>query len=254
MRYCNKVLLLAVLLSIFPYAFSQQIVFVTEDLPPLQIAKDHQPPTGALVEVIQLIAETANIDASIQIYPWARSYELALSQPNTFIFSMLRSEEREKSFKWVGSLFTIKAYLASLKLRKDIVINNMTDAQNYSVGAIRHYLAESYLKRKGFIENKNLYISSKYPTLWTGLYSGRTDLVFTNSIVWRHAILNAGLDISQINLIHEVPDFASELYLAANSNTDQALFDKIKASFETIKADGRYDEIMTKWQLLSPQH
>lgn len=231
---------------------AQKITFVTEDLPPLQIEHQDQKPSGALVELVNLIIEEANIEASIEIYPWARSYELALKQPNTFIFSMLRSEEREESFQWIGSLFTIRSYLASLKSRSDIKVNHIDDAKNYTVGAIRHYLAESYLQKKGFVLNENLYVSNKYPALWQGLYSGRTDLVFTNSIVWQPNIIKAGLDISQINLIHELPDFASELYLAASLSTDKSIIKKVKNSFISIKADGRYDKIMAKWQLTLP--
>lgn len=230
-------------------ATTSKIKFVTEDLPPLQIENENQSPTGALIELVNLIIKDADIDAEITIYPWARSYEIALNQPNTFIFSMLRSNEREDKFQWIGKLFTIKSYLATLQSNAEIKINTIDDAKRYSVGSIRHDLAESYLLNKGFIPKKNLYVSSKYPTLWSTLYSGRTDLVFTNSIVWRHEIIKASLDPEQIKLVYEIKDFASDLYLAANLTTDKALINKIKNSFAAIKADGRYDNIMTKWQL-----
>ncbi|MDG1750295.1 MAG: transporter substrate-binding domain-containing protein [Thalassotalea sp.] len=250
----NKALLLFMLLSLFPStSFSQEITFVTEDLPPLQIENDNQPPSGVFVELINLIIKDANIDAKIEIYPWARSYELALKRENTFIFSILRSESRQDKFIWVDKIFTLKSYLAALKSRTDIEINNIDEAKKYSVGSIRHDLAETYMLEKGFELQKNLYLSSKYPVLWQMLYSGRTDIAFTNNIVWRHEIKKSGLDSSRVKLIYEIPDIASELYLAANLATDKALIKKVKNSFNAIKADGRYDQIMTKWQLNSTQ-
>jgi polar amino acid transport system substrate-binding protein len=249
LRLIKIIVLLPIILSTFHSTAAQEIQFLTEDLPPLQIENDNQVPTGALVELINLIIKDADIDAKLNIYPWARSYELALHKPNTFIFSMLRSDEREDKFQWIGKLFTIKSYLATLQSNIDIKINNINDAKAYSVGSIRHDLAESYLLSKGFIAKKNLYVASKYPVLWNMLYSGRTEVVFTNSIVWRHEIEKAALDPTKIKFVYEIPDFASDLYLAASKSTEKSVIKKVKDSLEAIKADGRYDKIMTKWQL-----
>jgi len=253
-KYCQKILLSILLTtSTVAFSFPQKILFVTEDLPPLQIEQKDQKPKGAFVELIRLIIEESNIDAEIAIYPWARSYELALNKPNTFIFSMLRSKDREEKFQWVGKIFTLKSYLAALKSRTDIKIDTIDSAKKYSVGSIRHDLAETYMLQKGFELQKNLYLSSKYPVLWQMLYNGRTDIAFTNNIVWRHEISRTGLDSSQVKLVYEIPDIASELYLAASLKTDTALIKKIQTSLKSIKNDGRYDEILTKWKLKDEQ-
>ncbi len=232
------------------YAHSQQVIFFTEDLPPLQIANDEQHNTsGALVELMELVIKESQINGKIQFYPWARSYGLSLEQPNTFIFSMLRSEEREQKFIWIDKLYTIRSYFAALKTRKDIAINSIDDAKQYSVGSIRHDLAEDYLLQKGFTLNKNLYLSSKYSILWEALYSGRVDIAFTNSVIWKHEIIKTGLDASMLSLIFDIPDFASDMYLAANLHTDPELIKKVKNSLTSIKADGRYDKLLEKWHL-----
>ncbi len=230
-------------------AYCQKIVFVTEDLPPLQIDNPSGKATGALIEVVELIIKEANIDAEIKVYPWARSYEQTLNTPNTFIFSMLRSKVREDKFHWVGKFFTIRSYLAKLKSREDILVNDIEDAKQYSVGSIRHDLAESYLLNKGFQPEKNLYVSSKYSVLWSMLYSGRTDIAFTNSDVWNHEILASGLDPNKITFVYEIPDISTELYLATNLQTDKSIINKVASSFKSIKDDGRFDKIMAKWNL-----
>ncbi|MDT0605024.1 MULTISPECIES: ABC transporter substrate-binding protein [Thalassotalea] len=253
LRILTIIVLLTITSSAFGIYANQRVQFVTEDLPPLQIDGGKQPPTGALIELVKLIIADSGIDAKISIYPWARSYEQATKKPNTFIFSMLRSDEREEKFIWIGKLFTIKSYFAALKANSNIQVSSIEQAKQYVVGAIRHDLAENYLLNKGFTHKKNLYVSNKYPALWSQLYTGKTDLVFTNSIIWRHEILGASFDPAKVALVYEINDFASDLYLAAHLATDKTVINKVKASFDAIKADGRYHQIMTKWQLNSPQ-
>ncbi|GLX78860.1 hypothetical protein tinsulaeT_22000 [Thalassotalea insulae] len=247
-QYGIKGLLILALYCSF-FVSAQRYTFVTEDLPPLQIETKDGKASGALVELIELLINESEINGKIQFFPWARSYELALDTPNIFIFSMLRSAEREDNFIWIGKIFTIRSYLASLKSRTDIKIDNIEQAKQYSVGSIRHDLAESYLLKKGFKPGENLYISSKYPVLWSMLYSGRTDMAFTNSIVWQHEITKAGLDASQLKLVYQIPDFASDLYLAANRTIAPEVINKLKKSLALIKADGRYDKLLAKWHL-----
>jgi polar amino acid transport system substrate-binding protein len=253
LRLLTIIVLLTITSSAFDIYAKQSVQFVTEDLPPLQIERKNQPPTGALIELIKLIIEDAGIDAKITIFPWARSYELAIKKPNTFIFSMLRSDDREEKFIWLGKLFTIQSYFAALKSNSAIHVENIEQAKQYAVGAIRHDLAENYLLNKGFTHKKNIYVSNKYPALWNQLFTGKTDLVFTNSIIWRHEIMEASFDPAEVELVYEINDFASDLYLAAHLATDKTVIDKVKASFEAIKTDGRYQQIMNKWQLSTPQ-
>lgn len=245
-----RISIVSLLLTIFSFStLAQKFLFVTEDLPPFQIQNEDKLPSGVLVELIEAIIADAGLEAEIAFYPWARSYEIAQTTPNTFIFSMLRNKKREKEFVWVGKLLEIKSYLAKLKSRSDIKVTSIEDAKSYSVGTIRHDSAETYLLDKGFSPEDNLYVSAKYSVLWQMLYSGRTDIAFTNSIVWPYEIRESGLDPNQVELVYEVKDTASELYLATNLATPKDVISRVKTSLESIKKDGRYDKIIAKWNL-----
>ena len=231
------------------HVVAEKITFVTEDLPPLQIEQGELPPTGAAIDIVNWLIKDANLDATIVFYPWARSYEIALNKPNVVIFSMLRSPEREPLFHWIGQIYTVRSFFASLKTRNDIRIDSVEDAKQYAVGTIRHDLAESYLLEKGFIPDGNLYISSKYTVLWQMLFSGRTDIAFTNSVLWRYEIEHAGLDPDKVELIYEIPDISSSLYIAASLRTSIKIVEKLKASLKKLLASADYQSILAKWQL-----
>lgn len=245
----SKIIKALLLLCLSSNVLAQRIQVVTEDLPPLQISSNTKAPSGAMVELVTLLMTEANLPYDLHVYPWARAYDQALKDPHTVIFSILRSESRENDFHWIGHIYTIKSYLAALESRADIKVSSLEEAKHYIVGSIRHDLAESYLLNKGFVKDKNLYVSAKYPILWNMLFSGRTDLAFTNSIIWQHEVAKTGLNPEKLSLVYEVKDFSSDLYIAANKEMDAKIVRKLINALTVIKQDGRYQQLLAKWAL-----
>ena len=228
---------------------AQPLRAVTENLPPLQMQQKDGKTTGAMVEVVNLLLKKVDLETNIEIYPWARSYQIASAPNNTLIFSMFRDESREDKFQWLGKLLTVNSYLVTLKDKGDFSISSIDDAKKYSVGSIREDLAEHYLKKQGFIEHKNLYLSTDYNVLWHMLYSGRTDLAFTNDIMWQSELIDTGLDPEKIQFVYQIPNFASHLYLAASLDVDKSIVERIKKALADIKVSGEYQKILTKWNI-----
>ena len=228
---------------------AEQIRFVTEELPPLQITQADGTYSGAMVEVVNLLLKHSALDGKINILPWARSYQVALSDKNTLIFSMFRDESREDKFQWIGNLLTVNSYLVALKTAPSFNINTIADAEKYSIGSIREDLAEHYLKKNGFVESENLYLSSNYKVLWQMLFNGRTQLAFTNDVMWQHELDNVGLDRSQIKFVYKIPNFAADLYLAASLNTDKEIVKRLILALDKIKKNGQYHAILAKWNI-----
>lgn len=228
---------------------SQSLRIVSEKLPPLQYIEKDGSITGAMVDIVKLLLQRANLEADIEILPWARSYQIALERKNTLIFSMLRGENRESEFIWLGKIFAIDSYLVALKGKQSFTVNSIEEAKKYSVGSIRQDLAESYLRKNGFVENKNLYLSADYQVLWHMLFSERTDLAFTNNILWRYEVADSNLDPSQIKVVYKIPDIASDLYIAASKGSDEKIIEQLKTALQEIKSNGQYQQILQKWQL-----
>ncbi len=229
--------------------FAQRLHIVSEEIPPLQMLDEKKNASGAMVEIVKGMLRKAQLKAEIKFYPWARSYQLALNEKNTLIFSLFRDKKREKKFQWIGKLYTLNSYLATLKSRPEIKIDSLATAKTYSVGTIRGDLAESYLLENNFTLNENLFISSKYDVLWELLYSGRIDAAFTNSILWQYELEAIGLDPKLLQLNYKVPNFASDLYIAASLTTDKKIVSALSTALHKMKADGSYQKILTKWQM-----
>jgi len=244
-----KIIVLIFGLLINSISHSQEIRIVAGDHPPLQTQQADGSVNGAMVDVVNLLLKETGVNATIEVYPWARAYQLALTHPNILIISILKSAERVEKFHWIGHLYSINPYLAILNNRTDISINSLEDAKNYRVSTVRNDLAETYLLSKGFELGKNLYVSSKYPTLWRSLTDGKADVVFTNEFLWHYKINGHYLSPEKIRLIYQVPEFSSEVYIAASLATDLAVVEKFTLALNKIKSDGRFNEIMKKWRL-----
>lgn len=81
------------------------------------------------------------------------------------------------------------------------------------------------------------------------LYTGRTDLAFIDSSLSQYEIKYAGLDPSKVHFVYQVPNFASDLYLAASLDVDKKVVERIKTALISIKANGEYQNILNKWNL-----
>jgi polar amino acid transport system substrate-binding protein len=231
------------------HAQQQALRIVTEPLPPLQIQQPNGKASGATIEIMQAVLKQADLFATIEFMPWARSYKLAKQRPNTLIFSIARTQERENDFLWVEPIYQLHAMLIGLKQSPIANIENITQAQQYKVGVVRHDFGEDYLIKRGFINNKNLYLSPSYKELWPALFKRRTDLALTNNILFRHEIPELKYDVSQVEVKYIIPDAQVNLYIAAHLQTDSAIIKAISKAFTEIKNNGTYQKILTKWQI-----
>jgi polar amino acid transport system substrate-binding protein len=96
-------------LTSFPLFISatnpEDITYMTEDYPPSNYIENGVL-KGVAVDVLKAVWKKINSkEMHIQLYHWARGYQLALTKPNTMLFAMTRSPEREKLFKWVGPIY-----------------------------------------------------------------------------------------------------------------------------------------------------
>ncbi|WDE00179.1 substrate-binding periplasmic protein [Thalassomonas actiniarum] len=237
------------LLFCFFSLHAQSLRFVAEELPPFHFTNEHNQPDGALVELTRALLFQAELKGDIELLPFARAYNVTKGSENTFLLSLLKTPVRENNFKWVGQSYKTRAFLVGLKSRKDIKLDTLDSAKAYNVGTIRGYYSETFLKQAGFKEKQNLSLSVKYEHMWQMLFKGRIDLVLTNFIALEREIASIGLNAGDIGQYIQVKDFPDELYLATGLKTPDKLVERLSAALTELKSNGRYQQILDKWQL-----
>lgn len=208
--------------------------FITESYPPYSFEED-----GVLrgIAVDLLVAATAHDPVpvrrkDIRLMPWARSYTLALQGPNISLFATTRTPEREKLFKWAGPICKNRVALFAKKSSK-IVISIPQDINRYTVGVIRHDVAELMMLRLGG-DGIRVVRSSRGEALVKLLERDRIQLLAYGKPVARWYIHNAGLDNANFEVVYELDE--ADLYYAFSRDVDDALVEKLQKAIDRIKS------------------
>ncbi len=130
-------------------AYAQnELKIMTEDWPPLNY-RQGSTASGPAVDIVRSIQKKLDSRSNIAILPWKRAYEDILVKPNTMLFSMVRTREREHLFKWVGPVAE-KKYAFYAKKGAGIHLNNIDEIRRYSIGVQNGGATQEYLRKNGF--------------------------------------------------------------------------------------------------------
>lgn len=221
---------------------AESLHIVTNDFPPFQIINGENV-SGFTTEIVRHVLKGAGLKGEIKAYPWARAYKMAIKEPNTLIYSIVRNKERENTFKWIGAVAPYDVYFWKLKKRKDIKIKNIEDAKKYMCGAMLNGSKANHLIKHGFIEGKNLDLGDSDLDNFRKLYAGRVDLILYDSVSFPYTALQEKKDAGEAEKILKVDGISSELYLAASQGTPDSVVAKLRTSLATFKKTNKYKEI-----------
>lgn len=224
---------------------AQSLKIVTEEYPPYNFDNNGKV-SGLATEVVQAALKEAGLAGDIKVYPWARAYEMAQKEPNVLIYSIGRSAEREKMFKWVGEIAPNVVYFFSLA-DKNITVNTLADAKKYKTASSLNDFREQYLMKNGFLLGTHLDRGDNETNVKKFL-AGRVDLLTENEIVLNYMVKQEGKNPSVIKRQMKINDLSgSGLYMALSKQTSDETLVKLQKGLESIKKKGIYQSILAKY-------
>nr|BFD33411.1 ABC transporter substrate-binding protein [Pigmentibacter ruber] len=234
----------------FSYAQDNFFNLYTEDYAPYNMPKDdtngdnENEIVGSATDIMKEIFKRANIKYKMELLPWARAYNNALTKKNAVVFAASRTEEREKLFKWVGPIGENDWVLFSLANPHTkmpyIKIKSLEEAKNYVIGAYKGDATSNYLHSISYlkVEDTNLDLNNEKK-----LQAGRIDL-------WASGKQLGNWFFKKNKIINIVPVYTlktSILYAAFNKETDEKVIEKLNATLKDIQKDGTYAKIINKY-------
>ena len=209
---------------------------VTEHSPPYQYQLKNNKIVGTATDKVIKALNEVNSEFTLNIYPWARAYELALTQPNILIYSIYRNKQREHLFQWVCPLvLESDLYLFALKKNNSIQTMNIENLKQFKVGTVRQGVISIYLKVHGFKEGKELYLTSNDDTNLKLLLRERVDFVIGTTLSIKGRMKKINKDFSILKKI-SFPEINkdSERCMAFSLDTPSYIVDQVRSALHKI--------------------
>ena len=221
------------------------LTFVTEEYPPYNFRTNGQL-QGIATDLLSAAAKKTNSPVQInkiKVLPWPRAYKMAETGPKVVLFSTTRTEQREKSFQWVGPISPTRVVLLAKK-SSNITINSESEIKNYTVGAILDDIGEQLVKAAG-VPDKNIKRIGKAESLVKMLNTKRIQLWAYEENVARWFIKQAGLNNADFQTVYVLKE--SDLYYTFSKDIGSATVKKLQEGIDAVKATDEYDAIKAKY-------
>ncbi|MCC2607538.1 substrate-binding periplasmic protein [Planctobacterium marinum] len=243
--------LLAVLLTMLNIkAQSAEINVVTELFYPYQQVDEDNQLKGYSVEVVEQLARMTGDALDIQILPWAVAYQVALETPDTMIFSIGRTPEREALFAWVGSLATESLHFWALSQSGVIESDSLSDFRQYRIAVVKEATTHQLLRASGF---EKLYIMGGSESNVSEanrinmLIKNRADIIIAAETAMLPALKQLRLPATYLVRVHRARELDSELSLAFSKDSNPVLVGRYREALLQLRESGQMQQIQARW-------
>ena len=228
---------------------AEPVRVLTEEFPPYNYT-DRGRVTGLGTEVVEAVLKELGLQGQFQSLPWARAYETTMNTPGVLLYSIVRTPEREKSFKWVGVIAPADYHLFALAGR-DIALASLDDAKRWQIGTVQQTVGEQYLLSQGFLKGQNLQSSVRNELNFDKLQQGRIDLWIMNRLTAHQLVRQAGhvpgQTLKAVLPIDALNDQGG-YYMAFGAQTPDAMVERFRKGLQAIVRNGTFERIQRKWQ------
>ena len=218
---------------------------ITEEFPPFNYAGADGNAAGQSTEVVNDILIRLNQKASIEVLPWSEGYNLTSAGPRTVLYSTVRTDEREKLFRWVGPIASVD-YMLYARNGSGLQVGSLEAAKK----AGRTGVVEDDARYQFLLENRFLNITTceSDAECLRNLMAGTTDLWLGSSADAADIAKKEGIDPSAFVALYPVRTVP--LYIAFSNDTPDTVITRWQDALDAMKKDGTFDAIRKKYGLV----
>ncbi|WP_046007266.1 substrate-binding periplasmic protein [Pseudoalteromonas rubra] len=220
-------LMLVTLLSSF-HSWAKFTV-VTELSPPNQTWVNDQV-AGVSTALVTAILNTAALEGEFYMYPWARALDTAKDKPNTLIYSMAKTPQREALFHWIGPVALFHLGFVTNQSPRKIQIKTLEDAKQYRLAVQREDVAAQVLHKLGFEFIETADIQQSYRLL----AANKVDLVVDDPRYISAMAQAMKLPDDHFRYVLDIEPLSVRGYLAASLATSPELVTRLRAAYQQL--------------------
>lgn len=231
-------------LAFFPITFTaaEDLHAYTEEWPPYNYTEGSEI-KGISTEIFLASCEAVKINCQLHMVPWARAYKTVLDTPNTLIYSIARTQRREKQFVWIGPILPRTSWIYG-KAEMAASIHSLKDLAGARIGVTREDASLDELLTAGVPRSSITVLNSNTDTMKM-LKLGKINVVLNTEMGMAFNLQNTEIPSDEISKLMKMSD--GGLYFALNLQSDPVLIDKLQSSIDKLKREGKIDAIVRSY-------
>ncbi|WP_022663452.1 substrate-binding periplasmic protein [Paucidesulfovibrio longus] len=222
-------------------AGERRLRLLTEDGPPFNFPGSSGP-QGFTVEVVRELLARTGCQGEITFLPWPRAYDETLKKPDTVLFTITRTPDREDLFRWVGPIASLTWALFALPQSK-LKLRSLDEARALSgISTYRADVREQYLRGLGFA---NIHSAANFENSVEMMLQGHVPAVIADTLGISHYLRQRGLPQESVENIFTLKTI--DLYIAISQRSDPGLAERWQNALEEMRRDGTSERIRARW-------
>jgi len=207
-----------------------RLIAFTGYLPPLSIDEQQK---GIAVELMELVAEEAEIELDVRFAPWKRAQLLAENTPGALLFTAAYSKARREKFQYIAPLIYTESAFITLDQPLDTFEKAIETGKVIGVhlGSQRSRI----LQRSGIRNVEEITTAEQMSTM---LRTGRIDAWYTISMRASFIFRQQGFDPK--DLVIGAPVTHGTQWLVANRELAPEVRARLAAAVSRVWRDPRY--------------
>ena len=209
---------------------------------PLQFVGGDGNLTGFTIEIVKEIQKRVGNNDEIHLVPWARGLATLNTEPNSILFTMARTAERNSKYQWIGPI-SETTYGFYVKADSTLKITSLEDAKRVGlIGVYRDDVRDQFLTKQGFtnLDRANSNLSS-----FKKLMLGR-NVMYADSLMGVKSLAeNAGYKLTDVRVAYNFMKI--QLYIAASKDTDPLIVAKWNRALGDMKKGNAFMAIHKKY-------
>lgn len=198
-------------------------------------------PAGLEIDVLNEIADAANLRLNIQLSPWEAAFTDFQAGKTDLLVGILFSEEREKILDFTIPIHT-EYY--SFFIRKDLALDELSSLYSYKLVVLDQDVSiEKYLIPTGLY--KDFKVAGSLPEALSMIELGLADYVVAPNLLGVRTIEANNYK----NIAIKGPSILPVIYCFAVQKGNIQLLNTLNEGIEELRRSGKLTEIQEKWKL-----
>lgn len=229
---------LFILLAIGTPTFAMaSLIVVTEDLWPFNFVENNKV-TGPHTHLVKALLNSEKLEYTLTSMPWARSYQLAKTQPNVLIYTINHTQARHDQFHWIGE-FPSQAHINYYALNTKFSKLSETQFKSLRIGTQIGTANDAFVTQQGF---KNISRVTHIKQTLGMLTKKRIDVVIASPKQIVNTAIEMGLKSSELIMIGHA--FSSRPSMALSLSTPKETVIRLQNAFKKLTKQSNLCELM----------